>query len=111
MVQLAIIAFISTMVFAVAVEIHCRLQTKMIVKPRSMGSLVKHYFIALPLILLMLLYVIEIRKITLTLGLSELKSTLLDLVCLIIFITPLMYIMDRRYPGLINKMENWRKNT
>jgi hypothetical protein len=111
MVQLAIIVFISTMVFAVVVEAHCRLQTKIVVKPRSIKNLVKHYFIALPLILLMLLYVIEIRNITLTLGLSELKSTLLDLVCLIIFITPLMYIMDRRYPGLINKMENWRKNT
>jgi hypothetical protein len=111
MVQLAIIVFISTMVFAVVVEVHCRLQTKMVVKPRSIKNLVKHYFIALPLILLMLFYVIEIRNITLTLGLSELKSTLLDLVCLIIFITPLMYIMDRRYPGLINKMENWRKNT
>ena len=111
MVNLIIMVAISTIVFALIIEVHCRLQSKIIAKPRTMANLIKHYLMALPVVLLMLLYFYEIRSITVTLGLSELNGVFLDLCCVIIFISPLLYIMDWRYPGLMNKMENWRKNT
>ena len=110
MVNLIIMVVISTLVFALVIEVHCRLQSKIITKPRTMVNLVKHYLMVLPVVLLMLFYFYKIRSITVTLGLGELNGAFLDLCCVFIFISPLLYIMDWRYPGLMSRMENWRKN-
>ena len=111
MVYLIIVVSISTTFFALVVEIYCRLQLKIISKPRTIKNLIKHYLIALPVMFLVFFYYYKIRGITMTLELSESNRVLLDFLCVIIFIAPLMYVLDWRYPGLVSKIEDWRKNT
>lgn len=109
MVKIAILVLFAAVLLGVAVEVHCRLQLRMISRPRTLVNLIKHYLLTLPVISIILLFVIEVRELNLVSGLSKINKSLMDLGCLIIFLLPLIYIMDRRYPKLISKREGWRK--
>jgi len=109
LVELALIAVTATIINALTVEFHCRLQTRHIAKPRTASNLIKHYLLMLPFIFGMLLFLSVIQTKINQLGISSIKESLLLLGLVILFLSPFIYIMDWRYPGLVSKMENWRK--
>jgi hypothetical protein len=100
-----------TFVCAILIEVHCRLQLKLIIKPRTKLNLVIHYSIFIPYVCCIIIYLLKVQDITQSLGLTELKTSLLFFGSGIFFTIPVIYIMSWRYPGLLEKMENWRKNT
>ena len=109
MFELALIAVIATILNALTVEFHCRLQTRHIAKQRTVSNLIKHYLLMLPFIFGMLLFLSIIQTEINQLGISSIRESLLLLGLVVLFLSPFIYIMDWRYPGLVSKMENWRK--
>jgi len=109
LVELALIAVSATIINALTVEFHCRLQTRHIAKPRTVSNLIKHYLLMLPFIFGMLLFLSVIQTKINQLGINSIKESLLLLGLVVLFLSPFIYIMDWRYPGLVSKMENWRK--
>ena len=107
--EIALITVIATILNALTVEFHCRFQTRHIAKQRTVSNLIKHYLLMLPFILGMLLFLSVIQTQINKLGISAIKESLVLLGLVILFLSPFIYIMDWRYPGLVSKMEIWRK--
>jgi len=108
-IELALTAVLGAIGNAVIVEVHCRLQKQHITKPKNTLNLIKHYLLMLPFIFGMLFFVYIVKLEISNLGLTSLNSVLLLLGIVILFLSPLIYIMDWRYPGLANNMASWRK--
>ena len=77
MFELALIAVIATILNALTVEFHCRLQTRHIAKQRTVSNLIKHYLLMLPFIFGMLLFLSVIQTKINQLGISSIKESLL----------------------------------
>lgn len=110
MINLIIMMFIFTLISTLIVEIHCRIQIKIIAKTKNTFSLVMHYFLTIPLALFAVFFMQKLWDTTYVLEFSELKKAIVELGCVIIFILPSIYIVSVRYSGLVDKMERWRKN-
>jgi hypothetical protein len=112
--MIKIIAFtiFSAVILAALVECNCRLQIRIITKPRTVANLIKHYVPLLPMMLLIVFFYRQLRIFTPSLEISELFRALLEFGLVVVAILPIIYIVDCRYPTLLKDMENWRaKNT
>ena len=111
MMDLLIFVFISTIICTLIIEAHCRLQQKIIAKPRTKLNLAIHYFVFVPYFCFLMFFLISIQSHIQPLELTELKESLAFFGSSICFVLPVIYIMGWRYPDMLTQMESWRKNT
>ena len=68
-----------TFVCAILIEVHCRLQLKLIIKPRTKLNLVIHYSIFIPYVCCIILYLLKVQDITQSFGNKGIRRTELSL--------------------------------
>lgn len=109
MLKLILIAILATGLNAFIVELLCRLQIRHITKQRSMSNLITHYLLMLPFLTGMALFVFILKHETNNLDLPTVTKSFIQLILVLLYLSPVIYIFDWRYPGLTTKMENWRQ--
>ena len=111
MIELLFIVVIASFFQCLILEVFCRFQVRIITLPRTTLNLTKHYLALLTYVALVISYVKLIKYFIGSLGFSSINEALLLLGCVVCFIILVIYFMDYRYKGLVNKIEAWRKNT
>ena len=102
----------SALIYGVTIEIHSRLQTKVISKAKSKLTLLHHYFLMFLAVAGTSLAIFpRLFMIGSSFELNHIQTLLLEFILVLIIVVPPILINSKRYPDFIAKMENWRKNT
>jgi uncharacterized membrane protein YbhN (UPF0104 family) len=110
MIHQVVLVLCSTFIFSLAAELHCKLQLKQIAKPKTAKALFVHYLITVVFLGFSLLSAGIYWHAYSSLGLPQSQKILFLLVSGVVFIAPSLVITTWRYPSIVEKMEEWRKN-
>jgi uncharacterized membrane protein len=110
MISQALFVLFSTLIVALAAELHCKFQEKQIAKSRTVRNLFIHYLITVFYIAFTLIGVAIFWRAYSSLNLPQLQKIVFLLFSVIILIAPILFITSWRYPRIVEKMEKWRKS-
>ena len=110
MISQSLLVFCSTLVAALAAELHCKLQEKQIAKSKTVINLFIHYLITAFYLVFTLIGVTIFWHAYSSLNLPQIQKLVFLLFSVVIFVSPILFIASWRYPRLVEQMEKWRKS-
>jgi hypothetical protein len=102
----------SAVIYGVTMEIHSRLQTKVISKAKGKLTLLQHYFLMLLAVAVTSLAIFpKLFMFGSSFELNNVQTLLLEFCLILIIVVPSILVNSKRYPDFLAKLESWRKNT
>lgn len=105
-----IFVIVSSTTFSLAVDLHFRLQGKVIARRKTVLGLIAHYGLLVTLMSLLLLCIISCNRLTNDIDVTEVEKSLMMLVTTFFLALPILVIRAVRYPSIIDDIEAWHLN-
>ena len=104
MISQTLLVLCSTLVAALAAELHCKLQEKQIAKSKTVINLFIHYLITAFYLVFTLIGVTIFWHAYSSLNLPQIQKLVFLLFSVVIFVSPILFIASWRYHRLVEQM-------